>query len=150
MFTALDIVLEDHKLYHRTDAVIGKLDEKFLEIETRWHSNGSMGLWCSTLPNFCEPFGQNCYEVVFKDSIKRVGWEFGQFFKFCRDRLDRFAYQDLREYCLGAGIDVIYLVEYRPHINEVIVINYDAVDRLDLVSPPKDKTYKLIARGIHE
>lgn len=143
MFDVLKIDYEEHTLYHRTEAIIEKLDEKFLSVETKWHSNGSMGLWCSTLPHLCCNFGKNCYEVNLKESAKRVGWKFEEFVKFCENRLDRFSYQDLREYCLASGIDVIYLVEWRPVINEVIVINYGAVESINLVDCPGDKTFYL-------
>lgn len=143
MFNLCQIESEEHPLYHRTNAEIVDLDETFLGLDTNWHSNGAIGMWCSTLPRLCSAFGKNCYEIIFKSEPNRVGWRYSEFVEWCEGKNTRGDYQDFRQYCLQNGVDVIYILDRCEHIGEVIVVNYDLVECINKVDPPEDKHYKL-------
>lgn len=143
MFKILKIETEDHPLYHRTKATIDNLDEDFLLPETDWHNNGGMGLWCSTLPQMCSAFGENCYHVKLKDSARCFGISLGDLKSLAEVFFDRSDYQIVRQFCFDNGVDVLYVVDVYPRVGEVIVVNYSIVDSVVLVDAPEDKNYNL-------
>lgn len=143
MFNRLKLDYDVHPLYHRTSAFISKLDEQFLQYETTWHNNGAIGLWCSTYPQMCRGFGDNCYLVKLKPDVSRYGLSLEDLKKLSWERQTRQAYSDLRQHCLDTGIDVLYVVDRNPFVGEVIIVNYDKVQSLELVESPGDKDYRL-------
>lgn len=134
-----NISFEPHDLYHKTNAEIEKLDESFLKKETPWHTNGALGLWCSTFPEEkCHSFGNFCYKILFNNKVRVCkGWIYDDFYKYCcRDKdgpRTREDYIKVRKYLLENGIDLIYIIDSSRSINEVIILNYDCVLKVDKV-----------------
>ena len=118
---------EPHTLYHVSPKSFDfPCRQKINEARewSPWHSNGVLGLWCSTFPKMCNAFGRHVYRVEMKDGHRAIGLPFGQFQRLTSDMED---FTDLIEYLCRAG-DVAYLVDANPYVGEVIVLNFDAIE----------------------
>lgn len=142
MFELFDITVAPHSLYHVSPK---KFDfpcrQKINEARewSRWHANGVLGLWCSTFPKMCGGFGKHTYQVDIKDGAAIKGVHLKEFFNVTSDMED---FSDLIA-CLENQVDVLYVVDSNPHVGEVIVINFAAIDNFMEVGAVNDITVPL-------
>ena len=141
-----EVIPETLIFYHRSNNDFVFPEENILTENTNWHSNGAMGLWCSTFPNMCECFGEYCYEVKVCSDARWVGWAYNDFYDTCQGISSRLDYLTLRENFLRNGIDVIFIVDASENINEVIILNYRIITFNKVRNIPKDVKYTLTLR----
>lgn len=155
--TLKEITFEEHDLYHVTNSEIENVDESVLEKETGNHPNSALGLWCSTVPKRYAGFGKNCYKIVFKNDrhINFKGWEYGNFVDYCRGKDNaedpekskgietRKDYIEVRNYLIKNNIDVIYITDRNKNVNEVIILNYECVEKLIKASDAPNRNFWL-------
>lgn len=128
------IDFEDHLLFHVSPCEFERPQEEFLLINTRWHDNGALGLWCSTFPNMCSGFGKHVYKVIPEVDINIFGWGYSDFKNFCignhlkhNDVKSRNEYIEIRKYLLNKNIDIIYIIDCTGFVGEVIFLNYNKI-----------------------
>ena len=135
-----DIITEPHDLYHISprkfdfptrDAINGAREW------SRWHANGVLGLWCSTFPARCAPFGKHIYKIVLKPGAIVKGLPFGVLYKTTSGLEGIENYQPIiDEMC--AATDVLYIVDNLPMVGEVIIMNFDAIESFEEVETAED------------
>ena len=140
-----DICIDPHDLYH--------VSPKLFEFPTReaingarewsrWHANGVLGLWCSTMPDMCSPFGKHVYKIVLKPGAIVKGLPFGVLYKTTCHLEGVENYQPIiDEMCAAA--DVLYVVDNLPKVGEVIIMNFDAIERFEEVLSFEDREVPL-------
>lgn len=112
------------------------------------HENGILGLWISPFPIYCMSFGNEVASVKLKDDFKPLAMNLSQLFEFhsvlgkldsddCSGRKrDLEIYTALREKLLPLG-DVLFIKDASECFGEIVVLNYDAIDKFEYVDPQK-------------
>lgn len=137
MFDLIDITFDPHTLYHVSPKQYDfPCRQKINEARewSRWHANGVMGLWCSTLPNMCMGFGKHIYQVDIKEDAIIKGVSLQQLFDVTSEM------EDFSELIAGLEnkVDVIYVVDSNPYVGEVIVINFSSIKNFTEVNEADD------------
>lgn len=107
------------------------------EVENR-HPNGILGLWASTEPESYRGLGPFVMELRLRPDFVPVVFDYGQLAAIGRDlrkqwldyKAELDVYVRLRERLMCCG-DVLFC-EDNSGMAEVIVLNYDAIERLEL------------------
>lgn len=138
-----DLDFDPHILYHVSPKLFDRpcRDEINRAREwSPWHSNGVLGLWCSTLPEMCSAFGTHTYMVDLHEGARCFGLALDQFQKLTSHAED---YAPIIDYLLGAG-DVAYIIDSNPHVGEVIVLNLDTIRVFErMTHPVRDRRVRL-------
>lgn len=142
MITILDdLVYDPHTLYHVSPKLFdfpSRVEINKAREWSRWHANGVLGLWCSTRPNMCSPFGKHVYEVTLKEGCRRIGLPFREFSELTSQAED---FDPIIDYLCAEG-DVAYLVDAIPEVGEVIVLNFDQIATFIEVTDGSPKDFK--------
>lgn len=109
---------------------------------SRWHANGVLGLWCSTMPMMCSPFGKHVYKIVLKPGAVVKGLPFGVLYKTTCHLEGVENYQPIIDE-MGAAADVLYVVDNLPKVGEVIIMNFDAIEIFEEVASFEDRECRL-------
>lgn len=96
------------------------------------HKNGELGLWCAFSHQWIKGFGENIYELTYKnENIKQIS--FHDFYKKCNmknapdEKEEEDFYLLWREELMKEGFDVLEIVESSGSIDMLIVLNFDAI-----------------------
>lgn len=133
MIETLPLIIPPHRLYHVSPKEFSfPCREKINEARewSPWHANGVLGLWCSTFPNMCSPFGKQVYEIIVKEDARKIGLPFTDFQHLTSQMED---FNDLIAFLCGKG-DVAYLADSNPYVGEVIILNFDCIDQFNNIS----------------
>lgn len=109
---------------------------------SRWHANGVLGLWCSTRPNMCAPFGKHIYKIALKPDAVCKGLPFKVLFQTTSslEGLDEF--QPIIDEMCGAA-DVLYVKDGHDEVGEVIILNFDVIESFEEVFEAEDEAFYL-------
>lgn len=145
-FELFNINFENHKIYHVTDYEWTKpCHKKIVSLRNeRWtHQNSVLGLWCSTLPKLCKGFGKNTFELSIKNDSISLGLTYDDLVKLTSN-LSVDATLNLRKYLIDFA-DVIYILDNNKTIGEIIILNFDSIEKVVNVSldDVKDIKYKI-------
>jgi hypothetical protein len=145
MITILDdLTIDPHPLYHVSPKLFDFPSREEINRAREWspwHANGVLGLWCSTFPMMCSPFGKQIYQVEMSSKAKVIGLPFGEFQRLT-ERMEDF--DELIDYLTKQG-DVAYIVDANPFVGEVIVLNFEMIKSFENVtgSELKDRRFPL-------
>lgn len=142
-----DIRVDPHVLYHVSPnkfvfpsrAQINEAREW-----SHWHPNGLLGLWCSTFPNMCSPFGKHIYKVTLKPDAIRRGLPFGALYKGTSHLTSLEEFQPIID-DISQAADVVYVKDSRDAVGEVIIFNFDAIEKFEEVEAADDLEVRLEA-----
>lgn len=140
-----DISFDPHILYHVSPKSFEFPSREHINAArewSRWHANGVLGLWCSTFPNMCSPFGKHIYKITLKVDARLRGLPFGVLYKTTCDLKTLAQFQPMiDEMCAVA--DVLYVVDRQPIVGEVIIMNFDAIETFEEVVSAEDRKIRL-------
>lgn len=138
----VDIITEPHPLYHRSSKLYDFPCIKKIDDSRSWsstHDNSVFGLWASTFPGLYKSFGSYTYEITLKTGTKCKGILFDTFYKISHYEDLISVRNNLKEQC-----DVLYIVDSSGCVGEVIVLNFDNIEKFFLNTDDlRDKQYEL-------
>lgn len=140
-----DVSYDPHVLYHVSSRKFdfpNRAEINAAREWSRWHANGVLGLWCSTFPNMCAPFGKHIYRIVLKPEAVCKGLPFRALFNTTSklETLDEF--QPIIDEMCGAT-DVLYVKDSRDIVGEVIIVNFNAIETFEEVDAADDLECRL-------
>ncbi len=143
----IEISFDPHVLYHVSPRQFEFPSREQINAArewSRWHPNGLLGLWCSTCPNMCSPFGNHTYKIVMKADARCRGLPFPVLYKTtCKlETLEDFQPM-IDEMCAVA--DVLYVKDKVDYVSEVIILNFDAIESFEEVDAAEDRQVRLVA-----
>lgn len=141
----IDVSYDPHVLYHVSPMKFDFPSREQINAArewSRWHANGVLGLWCSTFPNMCSPFGKHIYRIVLKPEAVCKGLPFRALFNTTSklETLDEF--QPIIDEMRGAT-DVLYVKDGHDEVGEVIILNFEAIESFEEVFEAKDGAFYL-------
>jgi len=145
-----ELDFEPHPLYHVSPKTFDMPSYEMVDDARNWshtHHNSVLGLWTSTYPEMCSAFGPLTYEVHLKDQpIKRLGLSYEEWCKLGMHTLDYHQqFVTLRKHILENEIvDIIYIADATKSVSEVIIVDFDVIDKLTVVDGVKNKAYKML------
>lgn len=140
----LDVKFKEHILYHRSPFNIVKYEHSYavkIRKERSTHDNSVLGMWTSTRPALCDSFGEFNYKVNNTKKLKYKGIDFRLFY-YLTSKLKIKDLLILRE-SIMKECDILYLMDATKQINEVIVLNTEAITITKVSNKLLDEFYDL-------